>query len=365
MLTHAVLERVILTKVRISLSLVLLSLAFTACDSYPAKQIIRGEAQGTTYQVTYFDDSGIDMKSKTDSLLLDIDYSLSTYLENSIITRFNALDSGLFLDLDTFGHFNAVLSKSMFIYEQSKGAFDPSVKPLVDAWGFGLKKAEEMDSARVNELLKFKGFDTSGIVFTERSVQALMEGKRDLAYVKLRKGLQLDFNAIAQGYSVDQMANLFRSYEFENVLIELGGEMLAIGAKVDGAPWSVGIDKPKTEGERELEAIIDINNEAVATSGNYRKFYEKNGVKYSHTIDPLSGFPVQHSLLSATVITKDCATADALATVFMVMGLDRSVEWVEQNELEIDFLLIYSDVNGDMQTMSSPGLMAPEELTSD
>jgi len=330
----------------------------TSCDNAPQKLLIRGEAQGTTYAITYFDASGIDMKTKVDSLLLDIDYSLSTYRSNSIISKFNSLDSGAFNDLDTFGHFNAVLGASMVIHEQSLGAFDPTVKPLVDAWGFGLTKAEEMDSMKVDSLVSLRGFDTSGFILNTNSLESFfVSGKEKMSYIKRKIGLQIDFNAIAQGYSVDQIGLLFRSKGFENVLIEVGGEMLALGSKLDGSPWSVGIDRP-TEGERELEAILDLKDEAIATSGNYRKFYIKDGVKYSHTIDPNSGFPVQHSLLSATVIAKDAATADALATVFMVMGKEKSIAWAQANRPEINYFLISSMEDGSFETTASEGLIA-------
>ncbi len=332
----------------------------TSCETEAQKIVIRGEAQGTTYAITYFDASGIDMKQKVDSLLLDIDYSLSTYRSNSIISKFNTLDSGAFNDLDTFGHFNALLGASMIIYEQSLGAFDPSVKPLVDAWGFGLKKAEDMDSAKVDSLTQLRGFDTSGISLNVNSLESFFtSGQEALTYFKKKAGLQVDFNAIAQGYSVDQIGLLFRSLGFNNVLVEVGGEMLAIGSKLDGTPWSVGIDRP-TDGGRELEAILELQDEAIATSGNYRKFYIKDGVKYSHTIDPNSGYPVQHSLLSATVIAKDAATADALATVFMVMGKEKSIAWAEANRPEINYYLISSRDDGSFEKTTSEGLMLQE-----
>ena len=199
------------------------------------------------------------------------------------------------------------------IYESTNGAFDITVAPIVNAWGFGFTEAVEVDSSLIDSLLQYLGMDSVGIV----------EGK----IWKEKDGIMLDMNAIAQGYAVDVLCEFLESKGIINYLVEIGGEIKTRGHNPRGTEWKVGIDRP-IEGLQipgvDLQAIVEISDRSLATSGNYRKFYEKDGVKYSHTIDPKTGYPVQHCLLSATVLAGDCMRADAYATGFMVMGYEKS-----------------------------------------
>ncbi len=311
----------------------------------------RGEAQGTTYTIKYF--SSDSLKVQIDSVLQDIDYSLSTYKANSLISQFNRADSGLFWFTDTFGHFLKVLELSKDLYEATDYAFDPSVKPLVDGWGFGLKKAEKMDSARVDSLKELLRFG--------QMTAEIDQGRKKVAFYKPLSGFELDFNAIAQGYTVDVLGAMLDSRGVKQFLVELGGEMLAKGGKKDGLlpwtselPWKLGIDRP-VSGERAIQTTVEVVDGALATSGNYRKFYVKDGRKYAHTIDPKTGFPVEHNLLSATVISNYCSSADALATAFMVMGYEKSMQWIQSNDPNLKYVFILSEGDS-LNTVSSPSL---------
>ena len=263
----------------------------------------------------------MNFPKKLDSLLASIDASLSTYDTTSLISSFNRGDTILADRL-----FQEMLSFSQAINIETNGAFDPTIGPLIKAWGWDFSKAEEMDSLKVDSLLQIKGFDKISIT-------------NETAYLKDPRA-KLNFNAIAQGYSVDLMADLIESKGINNYYIELGGELKVKGLKLDSSLWRIGIDRPEENNtERDLVAVINLENKALATSGNYRKFYEKDGMKYSHTIDPSSGYPVSHSLLSATVISNDCYRADALATAFMVMGYERSVEFLRSSKTDLGFLI--------------------------
>lgn len=264
---------------------------------------------------------------------------MSTYLPVSIISRINQNDSNVLVD-DLFKN---VFMKSIEVSEMTGGKFDVTVGPLVNAWGFGVNKRVPIDSARVDSLRTLVGY---------RMVS--LQGNR---LVKQKPGTLLDFNAIAQGYSVDVIADYLERQGIHNYLVELGGELKAKGKKNDG-PWKVGIDMPseiETQG-RPLKAVITLNDKALSTSGNYRKFYVENGQKYAHTIDPATGFPAKQNLLSATVIAADCITADAYATAFMVMGLQKARQFLKDNKsLELEVYFIY-DENGRLATYASESL---------
>ncbi|PIQ16099.1 MAG: thiamine biosynthesis protein ApbE, partial [Flavobacteriales bacterium CG18_big_fil_WC_8_21_14_2_50_32_9] len=251
-------------------------LSFIACNTNPKKKApneVKGYAQGTTYQILYLDDR--NFQRSVDSILIAIDNSLSTYNKRSIITNFNQADSLLEVD----AYFIEVFNMAKEVYTTTGGAFNPTVTHLVNAWGFGFENTEKTDSNSIDSLLKLVDFD--GISIQNNKV------------IKNRKELMLDFNAIAQGYTVDVLADFFDEKNVKNYLIEVGGEIIAKGKNAEKKPWRVGIDKPiENQEERVLEAVINLENAALATSGNYRKFYEKDGIKYSHTINPVTGYPV-------------------------------------------------------------------------
>jgi thiamine biosynthesis lipoprotein len=239
------------------------------------------------------------------------------------------------------------MSKS--IHEISAGAFNPLVFPLVEYWGFG-KKAEtpdEIDDVKIKGFLKFLEYDSVQYEFDEA-----------LVLIERNPKIKFDFFGIAQGYTLDVIAEYLESKGVKNYMVEVGGEVRAKGKNERSLIWNLGIEKPSDINEEHvLQATIKLRDRSMATSGNYRKFYEKDGMRYSHTIDPKTGYPVQHSLLSATILAPDCASADAYATAFMVLGLEKGKEFLKNHpELKLDAYLIYSDENGEFKTWTSKGI---------
>jgi len=342
-----------------SFLMVFVTLLVSSCEEEKSKAIVNatlryeidGEAQGTTYHIVYYTDSLTVLKIAIDSILDDVDDAASIWVKTSVISRVNqSQDSILEITDDHFGYFIDNFNLSKQVYHATNGAYNPTVGELVNAWGFGFKNRETMDSTLVDSLLQSVGFDENQMWVTTTN---------GLIVHKSNPATNLDFNGIAQGYSVDVLANYFLSLGLPNYMIEVGGELIAHGTKPDGTLWKIGIDKPiDTNAERNLAATLKLDNVAVATSGNYRKFYEEDGVRYAHTINPKTGFPVQHSLLSATVIMTNCGLADAYATAFMVMGFEKAKDLVENNpQLGIEVYLIYSDENGGLKTYFSPRLV--------
>lgn len=325
--------------------LILVLLSASSCSSTQEtklepieKYIIKGEAQGTYYAITYYDAEGRKLDFQIDSLLKAFDLSASNYNDSSIISKVNN-NIPTKLDVVFLGNFKLAQEVS----QQTNGAFDITVRPLVELWGFGKKGVEEVSPKQVDSVLEFIGFDKIRI---ENGV-----------VLKSDPRLQLDFNAIAQGYSVDEVGHYLKSQGITNFIVDIGGEIYGSGLKADSSLWKVGVERPKENesyGEA-LTAIISLQDRALATSGNYRKFYEKDGVKYSHTIDPKTGYPVRSVLLSATVVAKNTAYADALATAFMVIGIDKAREFLAIHP-EVDAFLIYSDENGNYLFYQTPGL---------
>ena len=301
---------------------------------------IHGETQGTTYNITYEYKKRKDLQPAIEALLHEFDMSLSTYEPNSIISRINKNDPTVKVD----ALFKRVFEKSEEVYKQSDGAFDLTVAPLVNAWGFGFAKGADIDSASIDSLLQYVGMDKV----------KLEDGK----IVKQNPGIMLDVNAIAQGYSIDIVSEFLDKKHIENYLVEIGGELKCKGKNERGEDWVIGIDRPVdgnyTPGQ-DIQAVVALRTKSLATSGNYRQFYEKGGVKYAHTIDPKSGYPVLSNLLSATVLADDCMTADAYATVFMVIGLDKSIKFLKEHP-ELEAYLIYSDSEGKFRIYDTPGM---------
>jgi len=297
-----------------------------------------GEAQGTYYHIKYMSDNGKDYYLQIDSILQEVDSSLSIYKNFSLISRLNRGES---LKVDSL--FNTVFRAAEKVFRQSEGNFDCSVYPLVYAWGFykdDLGDSLVIDSAKFRSVLKDIGFQKIKLI--------------DDSLVMPQKMI-LDFNALAQGFTVDLIARYLESKEVENYLVEIGGELLAKGKNDDGNIWRVGVDKPleNIDTYERFQFILDLQDKALATSGNYRKFYIKNGMKYSHTIDPFTGFPAQNRLLSVTVIHDNCMLADAYATAFMVMGVRKTKQFLVQNS-DIEVYLVYTGKNGSWKTYISP-----------
>jgi FAD:protein FMN transferase len=325
----------------LSLLLFLLFLSQSCKNNTPVFEQFTGFAQGGTYSIVYESNGNIkkyDLKQKVESLFHDIDMSLSFYNDSSIISRINRNQN---VQVDSY--FTEVFKKSALISELTGGAFDITVGPLVKAWGFGPDAHKSFTESKRDSLMKLVGM----------SKVSLING-----YVlKSVPGIFLDVNAIAQGYSVDVICRFFDNLKIRNYLIEIGGEVRAKGTRA-GKLWRIGVDKPfdnnLTPGES-LQAIARITDKALATSGNYRKFYVEDGIKYSHEIDPKTGYPAKNRLLSASVLADDCAMADGLATAFMVMGKERTIEFLRAHS-EFGAYLIYSDDTGNFKTWVSPNL---------
>ncbi len=315
---------------------------------------IVGKAQGTTYSITYFDTLGRNLKPEVDSLLSDFDWQLSTYLDSSLISDFNNADVQYYCQIVSEIMAECVhLSRAVYI--RSSKAFNPAVYPLVELWGFYDidNPASTPSQQEIDSIMEFISFDPSVIQLTEPDPDEGIWKK--IKYTELCKAdhrSRLDFNAIAQGYSVDLIGRYFESRDIHNYMIELGGEVKCKGINDQGKIWNIGIDRPEESDhlfnrEANLKAAIRLNDKGMATSGNYRKFYEVDGVKYSHTIDPRTGKPVTHSLLSATVVSHSTAIADAYATAFMVMGLEETKSFLTRNgDLDLQVYLIYSESDG-------------------
>ena len=303
------------------------------------KVSISGSTMGTTYRVVYMDGQERDFKKEVDSLLLVFNQSLSTYIVDSEISRFNNGDSLVF-DLP---YFLPVLQASREVFEKTEGAFDPTVGPLVNLWGFGPGGPQLKDSVNIEILLAL--VDYKSIVFDSVMVK------------KQKPGMYLDFSAVAKGYGVDIVAQYLESKGIENMLVEIGGELRALGVNERGELWKVGINRPEEFGNADdIFSIIALDNQAMATSGNYRNYYEAGGIKISHTINPSTGRPVKHGLLSATVLASNCMKADALATGIMVMGVEKAIA-LQQKEGGFELFLIYNDEQGELKTFASDGLI--------
>lgn len=327
----------------ITISLIIL-LASACNKKNPEPVRLMGEAQGTYYAISYYDDKNRNFQNEIDSLFREFDMSASVYKKESVISRFNRNDSSVIAD----SVFTAIFNKAMEVSEITKGAFDITVMPLVNAWGFGFTERTKVDSAKVDSLLPLIGYHKIKLV----------NGK----LVKENPGMMIDYNAIAQGYTSDLIGKFLEEKGISNYLVDVGGEVLSKGKKPDGSWWQVGIEKPAADADspREIETIVPLKDKALATSGNYRKYFSEGGHKYSHTIDPSTGFPVQHSLLSVSVIADDCMTADAYATAFMVYGVEKTREFLAERNRGLEVFMIY-DHQGETKTWWSKGFKLKQE----
>jgi thiamine biosynthesis lipoprotein len=320
----------------------LLTLSAVACkEKKPVFDSFTGFTQGTTYSIVYESRKNTppqELKEKVEKIFHDFDMSLSLYIDSSVISRVNR-NEDLILD----SYFTEVFSESLKISEMTAGAFDITVGPLVKAWGFGPDAHKNFKESKRDSLMKLVGMEKVSIVNNH--------------LIKSDPAVSLDVNAIAQGYSVDVICRFFDDLGIKNYLIEIGGEVRAKGNKA-GVLWRIGIDKPvdnnMSPGES-LQAIIRISDKALATSGNYRKFYVENGIKYSHTIDPRTGYPANNRLLSATILADECATADGIATACMVMGKEGAIEFINKNP-QFGGYLVFSDDSGNFKTWISENL---------
>ncbi len=315
-------------------------LLFASCRQRKEPVLIKfgGETQGTYYAITYYSDDSINLQPAIDSLLIRFDSTASTYKPNSIISRMNNNDPFVVAD----EMFSIIFDKAMDISEKTNGAFDITVGPLVYAWGFGLSNRMKMDAHIVDSLLPLVGY---------KKVK-LNKGK----LIKNDPRIRIDYNAIAQGYAVDVVASFLDSKNIQSYLIDIGGEVLARRTKPGGEKWNVAIELPtkNADDDRTIQAVVSLQDMAISTSGSYRKFYVENGIRYSHTIDPSTGYPVKHSTLSVSVLANDCMTADAYATALMVMGIDKAKPFLKKHP-KIEAYLIYTAEDGSMKTFYTKG----------
>ena len=313
-------------------------LVFVSCKNYEYQKY-QGFAQGTSYNITLENNTGVNYNKAIDSILIDFNKTFSLYDSTSLICRINRNDSNAGLNEQFINVFN--LSQS--ISKISDGLFDITVNPLVKAWGFGTKDTTEFDTTAIAEILKYTGYRKINL--------------QNNQLIKNDPRIEINMNAIAQGYSCDVMAAYFDQEGLDNYLIEIGGEVRAKGKNSRGIWWNLGIDRPE-EGNfipgSNMQAIISLQNASVATSGNYRKFIEINGKKFSHTLNPITGHPVQHSILSATIVASDCATADAVATACMASGLDKAIKIVEN--MNLNALFVYAAPDGTFKTYKTKGM---------
>lgn len=292
---------------------------------------------GTTFSVTYQCDSDLSHSIKDE--LMKVDFSLSPFNEKSVITAINnnqeVTPDKMFMDVFTL---------AMEVSRETEGAFDITVAPLVNAWGFGFKNGRKPTTQQVDSLRRIIGYQKVSVV----------NGKIH----KQDPRMMLDCSAIAKGYGTDVVARFLRSRGVNNYMVEVGGEIVTKGVNPDRLPWKVGVIKPDDDSlnvSHKLQTVLNVTDIAMATSGNYRRFYYKNGKKYAHTIDPKTGYPVQHNILSATVLAKTCAQADAYATSFMVLGFDGAKKILERHP-ELMAYFIYDDGQGKNAVWFSPSL---------
>jgi thiamine biosynthesis lipoprotein len=300
---------------------------------------IHGFAQGTDYSIRYFAGDSAVTKASIDSILMVIDSSMSLYKPYSLISLFNAGKGEVALD----AHFLKVAQKSFEIYRATEGKFDITVKPLVQAWGFGPKKEGSFpDSARIRELLKCVGMN--GL-----SLKDGVLNKKDAC-------IQIDLNGIAQGYSVDVLADFMEKRGLKYYVVELGGELRVKGPKPDGKPMRIGIEGPALNAmaQPEIRHVMAINDGAVTTSGNYRKYFDNGSKKITHLIDPKTGYPIDNELISVTLYAKDALTADGYDNAIMAMGLNNGLHFVESRK-DMEAYLIYKKADGSIADTLTTG----------
>ena len=329
---------------RILFPILLAAIWLTACSSANDPIRIQGQAQGTYYSIIYYDSQHRNLQTQIDSLLNQFDLTASLWVDSSIISRVNSNADTIVNEM-----FYDLLIKSYALNEYTEGAFNCKIGTLVRRYGFGINNREDITDAQIDSLLTLIQQD-----------QSVCETINDSTFVVRHKTpeIEYDFNAIAQGYSVDMLAHMFNELGIHSYLIDVGGEVIAKGTKPNGDNWSVGIERPAENkyDAQEVEVAINLRNKSVVTSGNYRKYYEKDGVRYSHTIDPATGRPVNHTLLSASVVSHESWYADAMATAFMVMGLDKALQFINDHSDNPDILAAYFiyDDNGELKTYATP-----------
>lgn len=319
---------------------VVLLLAMTltvSCVKQPQKMHLEGFAQGSYYAITYFDEQGRDLQKGVDSIFHAVDMSVNLWVDTSIICKVNR-NENIKLDNIFIDNFNIAQQAA----ELSGGYFDPTISPLVSAWGFSAKNGDSITPQLIDSLCQLVDYH-----------KVRIENKQ---LIKENSAMRLDFNAIAQGYTSDLIGNYLESKGITSYLVDVGGEIIARGGKPDGTPWLVGIEKPAAnwDSDRVIQQRVEIKDQGIVTSGSYRKYVERDGKRYSHCIDPTTGYPVEHNLLSATVIAETSVWADALASICMVMGMEKSLPII--NSLDgVEAYYIFVNDQGELETFATEG----------
>ncbi|BAO76254.1 FAD:protein FMN transferase [Winogradskyella sp. PG-2] len=317
--------------IRITLLVLLLTFVFN-CTSEPKTIKVSGVVFGTTYSVIYLGQE--NHNQQFDSLFNVINQSMSTYIEDSDISKLNRNE-----DVEVDKHFKRVLKASKEVYRNSEGAFDPSIGNVVNAWNFGAEENKFLtDSTIIDSLMKFVGLNRIGLIGNK---------------IKKPKEAYIEFNAIAKGYGVDVITEFLETKAVNNYLVEIGGEVRVKGENIEkNSPWRIGLDEPRFDGGQSVYKAIELKDEAMATSGTYRKFkIDKNGNRYAHIINTKTGYPTKTSILSVSVIAPDCTTADGYATAFQAMGIER-VTWFLNSHPELKAYFIYEDEAKNLQTLN-------------
>ena len=301
-------------------------LSLAACqESETPYYKLTGPTMGTTYHITVQSNEPQVVQKAVDSILADFNLSMSAYIDTSTLSYFNAADTIYCFDNQKDPYFEPIFNSAKEVYSKTDGAFNPSIAPLVDYYGFGYKEKKplgKLDTIKVKELLKLLVFD---------SITLTKQDDHTLCINKPKKSIKLDFNSLSPGYAVDVIGKYLVSKGIRNYMVEIGGEIKALGLNDIKKEWVIGINRPKEDAKQtEIELPLLISNKALATSGNYRNAYESKGQKFAHIINPFTGMSQPTDILSATVITDDCVYADAYATAFMVLGLEKSLSLVEK-----------------------------------
>ena len=312
-------------------------LCFTSCGRQSHKIVLQGLAQGSYYAVSYYDAENRNFQPEIDSIFHAVDMSVNLWVDSSIISKVNrnedvTLDS-IFLD-----NFRIAMETARL----SDGYFDPTISPIVAAWGFSYKSGDSITPQLIDSLKQLVDY---------RKIRI-----ENGMVVKENPNMKLDFNAIAQGYTSDLIAAFLESRGIKNYLVDTGGEIMARGSKPNGQPWIVGIEKPAEnwDSEQVVQTRITLRDKGLVTSGSTRKYTERNGRRYSHCIDPKTGYPVEHNVLSATVLAENSVWADALASICMVMGMEKSLPLIESMN-GVEAYYIFVNEQNELETFATEG----------
>ncbi len=308
-----------------------------SCNRGPQKMVLQGEAQGSYYAITYFDEQGRNFQQEIDSIFHAVDVSVNLWVDTSVISKVNRNEEVKldFIFIDNF----RIAQKAALL---SDGYFDPTISPIVAAWGFSYKHGDTITPQLIDSLKQLVNY---------RNIR-IEDGK----VVKANPAMTLDFNAIAQGYTSDLIASFLDSRGIKNYLVDTGGEIMARGEKPNDQPWIVGIEKPADnwDSEQVVHTRITLRDKGLVTSGSTRKYVERNGKRYSHCIDPKTGYPVEHNVLSVTVLAENSVWADALASICMVMGMEKSLPLIESMN-GVEAYYIYVNEQNTLETFATDG----------